>query len=56
VRPIRSGLPDRAGFRDVGKFDDIKGETAEQAVATVIAEIRAGRSWGMSDSDYVAFI
>jgi len=39
-----------------GRFDDIKGSTPEQAVATAMAKIRIGREWGMNDSDSIAFI
>lgn len=43
-------------FAVSGKFDDIKGSTPEQAIATAMAKIRIGREWGMSDSDSIAFI
>jgi len=39
-----------------GQFDDIKGMTPEQAIATAMSKIRIGRSWGMNESDSVAFI
>jgi hypothetical protein len=39
-----------------GQFDDIKGMSTEQAIATAMSKIRIGRSWGMNESDSVAFI
>lgn len=43
-------------FAASGKFDDIKGATQEQAIATAMAKIRIGREWGMSDADAIAQI
>lgn len=43
-------------FAMSGKFDDLKGETAEQAISCAMAKIRLGRSWGMNESDAIAFI
>jgi hypothetical protein len=39
-----------------GQFDDIKGMTTEQAIATCMSKIRIGRSWGMPEADSIAFI
>jgi hypothetical protein len=39
-----------------GQFDDLKGMTAQQAIATALSKIRIGRSWGMLESDSIAFI
>jgi hypothetical protein len=39
-----------------GQFDDIKGATTEQAIASAMSKIRIGRSWGMNESDSIAFI
>lgn len=39
-----------------GKFDDIKGATEMQSIASAMAKIMIGRQWGMNDADSIAFI
>lgn len=39
-----------------GKLDDLKGATAEQAIATAMVKIQLGRSWGFSAADSIQSI
>ena len=43
-------------FALCGKFDDIKGSTAEQSIATAMVKIQMGRAWGMNQADSVRYI
>ena len=43
-------------FALCGKFDDIKGSTQEQAIATAMAKIQLGRSWGFSPADSMRYV
>jgi hypothetical protein len=45
---------DRALARDFaicGQFDDLRGSTAEQAIATAMVKIQLGRAWGFNAAD-----
>jgi hypothetical protein len=43
-------------FAISGKFDDLKGETVEQAIASAMSKIQLGRSWGLSPTDSIRYI
>jgi hypothetical protein len=50
---------DRALAREFaisGQFDDIKGSTMEQAVATAVIKIQLGRNWGFNAADSIRYI
>jgi hypothetical protein len=50
---------DRALAREFaisGQFDDIKGSTAEQAIASAMVKIQMGRSWGFNAADSMRYI
>jgi hypothetical protein len=50
---------DRALARDFaicGKFDDIRGSTPEQAIATAMVKIQLGRSWGFTPANSMRYI
>jgi hypothetical protein len=50
---------DRALARDFaicGKFDDIKGSSPDQAIATAMVKIQLGRSWGFTPADSMRFV
>jgi hypothetical protein len=50
---------DRALAREFalsGQFDDLKGATAEQAIATAMVKIQLGRSWGFNAADSMRYI
>jgi len=50
---------DRALAREFaisGQFDDIKGSSMEQAVATAMVKIQLGRAWGFNAADSVRYI
>src|ERR1017187_9011394 len=43
-------------FATSGAFSDIKGTTANQAIAMAMTKIRLGRSWGMNEGDSMMYI
>lgn len=43
-------------FAICGQFDDIKGATMEQAVATAMVKIQLGRAWGFNAADSIRYI
>jgi hypothetical protein len=43
-------------FAVSGKFSDIGGTTLEQAIATAMAKIQMGRSWGFSPADSMRYV
>jgi len=43
-------------FAMSGKFDDINGQTLEQSIATAMAKIQIGRSWGFNPADSIRYI
>jgi hypothetical protein len=43
-------------FAICGQFDDIKGTTLEQAVATAMVKIQLGRAWGFNAADSIRYI
>jgi hypothetical protein len=50
---------DRALARDFatsGQFDDLKGMTTEQAIATAMVKIQLGRAWGFNAADSMRYI
>lgn len=50
---------DRALARDFavsGQFDDLKGMTSEQAIATAMVKIQLGRAWGFNAADSMRYI
>jgi hypothetical protein len=50
---------DRALARDFamsGQFDDLKGLTVDQAVATAMVKIQLGRAWGFNAADSMRYI
>ncbi len=50
---------DRALAREFavsGQFDDIKGTTMEQSVATAMVKIQLGRAWGFNAADSIRYI
>jgi hypothetical protein len=50
---------DKALARDFamsGQFDDLKGVTAEQAIATAMVKIQLGRAWGFNAADSMRYI
>lgn len=50
---------DRALAREFaisGQFDDIKGSSMEQAVATAMVKIQLGRAWGFNAADSIRYI
>ena len=50
---------DRALAREFaisGQFDDIKGTSMEQAVATAMVKIQLGRAWGFNAADSIRYI
>ena len=55
----QSYAQDRALAKDFalsGKFDDIKGSSQEQSVATAMVKIQLGRSWGFGASDSIRYV
>jgi len=49
-------LADARQFAVSGFFDDIKGNTLEQAIAKAMVKVRIGRSWGFSAADSIRHI
>jgi len=43
-------------FAISGKFDDMKGGTAEQNIATAMVKIQLGRAWGFNAADAIRYI
>jgi hypothetical protein len=43
-------------FAMSGQFEDLKGASAEQAIATAMAKIQLGRAWGLTTADAIRFI